>query len=585
MPFSWVKMPSNTSRKIRECAGDDRSKARLKACVEEIVASDGGERREHLLRGERQVRARAHPLGHRGAEANIIFDLEATESRRPVRGRGDRRPDRRAVLGRTDRQRQGRGQPPRRNRHSALHRHRRVDQARPPARRRATGTCSRRTGACFATPSPRTTGSRSTRRATRSSSPSAARTMPSPLRPTRSVRSQAPTFAIRIGIHTGEPTLADGGYYVGVDLSRAARICAAAHGGQVPALARDPRSRRPTTSRSATSASTCSRTSTRPSASTSSSCPGLAQRFPPPRASSPGNLPRTRTRLLRPRDASSTTIRAPARRRRAGRHAHRAGRRRQDAARARGGARAASDAFDDGAFFVSLAAARASDVLRRARADARGRPSRRANRRRRARTVASSRARCCSCSTTSSRRSTAAPQVATLVERCPRLKVLATSRERLHLGAEHEYRLDPLADADAADLFAARASAARPDLDIDAQRDVVDAICKQLDGLPLALELAAARARILPLATILDRLERAALRSSPAAPATCPSASARSPRRSTGATPCSTRRSRQRFSASRSSSAARRSRRSRASSRRRPRARARSPHSATRACF
>ncbi len=40
-------------------------------------------------------------------------------------------------------------------------------------------------------------------------------------------------LAIRVGVHTGEPSLADGGYYVGVDLSRAARICAAAHGGQV----------------------------------------------------------------------------------------------------------------------------------------------------------------------------------------------------------------------------------------------------------------------------------------------------------------------------------------------------------------
>ena len=42
MPFSWVKMPSNTSRKIRECMGDNKSKAKFKECVEEIVASDGG---------------------------------------------------------------------------------------------------------------------------------------------------------------------------------------------------------------------------------------------------------------------------------------------------------------------------------------------------------------------------------------------------------------------------------------------------------------------------------------------------------------------------------------------------------------
>ena len=100
----------------------------------------------------------------------------------------------------------------------------------------------------------------------------------------------------------------------------------------------------------------------------------------------------------------------------------------------------------------------------------------------------------------------AAPQVAALVESCPRVKVLTTSRERLNLGGEREYRLDPLGERDASDLFAARASAARPDLDVDAQRDDVAAICRQLDGLPLALELAAARARILPLDAILDRL-------------------------------------------------------------------------------
>ena len=62
----------------------------------------------------------------------------------------------------------------------------------------------------------------------------------------------------------------------------------------------------------------------------------------------------------------------------------------------------------------------------------------------------------------------AAPQVAALVERCPRLKVLTTSRERLNLGGEREYRLDPLGESDASDLFAARASAARPDLHVDA---------------------------------------------------------------------------------------------------------------------
>ena len=168
-------------------------------------------------------------------------------------------------------------------------------------------------------------------------------------------------------------------------------------------------------------------------------------------------------------------------------------------------AREAVDSFDDGAFFVSLAAARSSD-LSAALAQTLEVPSRPASRRSMRSTAGSSRARCCSCSTTSSRRSTLRRRSRALIERCPRVKVLATSRERLHLGAEHEYRLDPLEEDDASDLFAARASAARPDLDVDAQRADVEAISRQLDGLPLALELAAAWARVLPLETILGRL-------------------------------------------------------------------------------
>ena len=102
----------------------------------------------------------------------------------------------------------------------------------------------------------------------------------------------------------------------------------------------------------------------------------------------------------------------------------------------------------------------------------------------------------------------AAHEVASLVEHCPQLKVLATSRVRLHLGTEHEYRLEPLSEGEASDLFVSRATAASPDLDVDAERTNVAAICRRLDRLPLALELAAARARILPLSAILDRLDQ-----------------------------------------------------------------------------
>jgi predicted ATPase/class 3 adenylate cyclase len=92
----------------------------------------------------------------------------------------------------------------------------------------------------------------------------------------------------------------------------------------------------------------------------------------------------------------------------------------------------------------------------------------------------------------------AAPSLANLVETCPNLRLLATSRERLRVRGEVEYPVAPLADPDAVALFCARAQV-EPD-------DAVGALCRALDNLPLALELAAARASVLTPAQILDRL-------------------------------------------------------------------------------
>ena len=75
-----------------------------------------------------------------------------------------------------------------------------------------------------------TTASRSTRRATRSSSPSHVRAMPWP--PPQEIVAEEGPIRVRIGIHTGTPVVTAEGY-VGLDVHRAARICAAAHGGQV----------------------------------------------------------------------------------------------------------------------------------------------------------------------------------------------------------------------------------------------------------------------------------------------------------------------------------------------------------------
>jgi predicted ATPase len=92
----------------------------------------------------------------------------------------------------------------------------------------------------------------------------------------------------------------------------------------------------------------------------------------------------------------------------------------------------------------------------------------------------------------------AAPALAALVEACPNLRLLVTSRERLRVRGEVEYPVAPLADPDAVSLFCARAH-------VEAD-NVVRQLCRALDNLPLALELAAARAAVLSPAQILERL-------------------------------------------------------------------------------
>jgi non-specific serine/threonine protein kinase len=117
----------------------------------------------------------------------------------------------------------------------------------------------------------------------------------------------------------------------------------------------------------------------------------------------------------------------------------------------------------------------------------------------------------------------AMPPLGALLAACPALKVLATSREPLGLLWEHLYPLGPLALPDprrpqtadvvgvapASALFVQRARAAAPGFALtDANAGLVAAICTRLDGLPLAIELAAARVRLLPLAALLAKVER-----------------------------------------------------------------------------
>ncbi|WP_128774028.1 BTAD domain-containing putative transcriptional regulator [Actinomyces oricola] len=91
-----------------------------------------------------------------------------------------------------------------------------------------------------------------------------------------------------------------------------------------------------------------------------------------------------------------------------------------------------------------------------------------------------------------------------LLATCPDLRILATSRRALDLAAEHVHRLEPLDAASADRLFRARALAARPGQVID-DRELKD-LLRRLDGIPLAIELAAARTRTLSVGQIAERL-------------------------------------------------------------------------------
>jgi predicted ATPase/DNA-binding SARP family transcriptional activator len=96
----------------------------------------------------------------------------------------------------------------------------------------------------------------------------------------------------------------------------------------------------------------------------------------------------------------------------------------------------------------------------------------------------------------------------TLVGAVPGLRLIATSREPLGIPGEVLVPVGGLAPAAAAELFVDRARAVRPGFTADGPAaDVIEDICRRLDGLPLALELAAARLRALPLATLAERLD------------------------------------------------------------------------------
>jgi predicted ATPase/class 3 adenylate cyclase len=336
----------------------------------------------------------------------------------------------------------------------------------------------------------------------------------------------AVTVRVRMGLHTGEPSLMAEGY-VGLDVHYSARVMSAAHGGQV-LLSR--------TTRDLVEHDLPEGVSLRdlgehhlkdleePVALYQVVIAGLPADFPPPRTQDrrPNTLPvqltpligrehevTTVMRLLRRKDVRLVTFTGPG-----------------GTGKTRLALQVASELADEfvgGVFFVPLACLRDPTLVMPTIARALGI---------RDGTEQSIFARLVEALQQQQvlllldnfeQVVDAAPQIAELLTFCPQLKLLVTSREVLHVRSEREFAVPPLALPDPAHLpklsalartpavalFLQRAQAARPEFKLTSTnaRAVVE-ICVRLDGLPLAIELAAARMKLLSPQVLLARLDQ-----------------------------------------------------------------------------
>jgi predicted ATPase/class 3 adenylate cyclase len=298
---------------------------------------------------------------------------------------------------------------------------------------------------------------------------------------------EAGQVRVRIGIHTGAPTVTEEGY-VGLDVHRAARICATAHGGQI-VLSEGTR------------------------ALLGDGLPlkdlglhrlkDLAEpvkllqlgdgEFPPLRSLNATNLPTQPTPLVgRERELAEVIALLGSARLVTLTGAGGSGKTRL----ALQAAAELVDEFKDGVFWVSLAALRNPELVLPTIGAAVG------TKEDLARFVDEKRMLLLLDNLEQILAS--APALANLLRLCPNLKLLTTSRAPLRIGGEQEYEVPPLPGPEAVELFTQRASQVRPGFDPDEE---VAEICQRLDGLPLALELAAARVKLLSPEQILERLE------------------------------------------------------------------------------
>jgi len=311
---------------------------------------------------------------------------------------------------------------------------------------------------------------------------------------------------VRMGMHTGEGTLSEGDY-VGLDVNRAARISAAGHGGQI-----------------LLSATTAGLLATPPLAGVrlrdlgehrlkdlpeairlyDVEIDGIATVSAPIRSIGKGSLPEELTSFVGREqevaavsallgDARLVTLTGP------------------------GGtgktrlsievARSIQDTFTDGAWFVPLEEITDPDLVPPAIARVMGVKEDPARPQIETLTEALSQRRALIVLDNFEQVVGAAGHVNRLLRDAPAPRVLCSSREALRISGEQEFPVPPLDDQPAVRLFVQRALQVRPDfVTSDADLETIEGICRAVDRLPLAIELAAARVRLFPLPTLLARL-------------------------------------------------------------------------------
>jgi predicted ATPase len=292
-------------------------------------------------------------------------------------------------------------------------------------------------------------------------------------------------ISVRMGVHTGEPQLTDEGY-VGLDVHRGARVCAAGHGGQVLLS-------QTTRDLVDAEASDLGEHRLKDLLEPQRLFQLGSEEFPPLKTLDWTNLPVQTTPLIGReqelaeagallREHRLLTVVGP-----------------PGAGKTRLALQLAAEAADEfeNVWWVGLQELHDAELVEQTIAQSVGAKTDLAGylRDRRALLLLDNVEQVLDC----------APRLAELLAGASNLKLLTTSREPLRLTLEQQYPVPPLPVGDAVSLFGERARAVRPGF---AANGAVAEICCRLDGIPLAIELAAARVTLLPPAVLLERLER-----------------------------------------------------------------------------